>query len=41
MPASPGELAHTLVVVPVRNPYDWATALHRVCYCCTRMERYG
>lgn len=38
LPASPSELAYTLVVVAVRNPFDWAAALHRLCYCCSRMQ---
>ncbi|KAL4421622.1 hypothetical protein ABPG75_010913 [Micractinium tetrahymenae] len=41
LPADPAEHAHTLLVVPVRNPYDWATALFHMCYCCTGMQQRG
>lgn len=29
---------HTVLVIPVRNPYDWLMAMHGTCYCCTSME---
>lgn len=30
--------SRTLVVIVVRNPYDWALAMHRVCYHCRSRE---
>ncbi|KAL4421614.1 hypothetical protein ABPG75_010905 [Micractinium tetrahymenae] len=40
-PADPAEHAHTLLVVPVRNPYDWVMALRQMCYCCMKMQQLG
>lgn len=27
-----------LLVLPVRNPFDWARAMYRCCYCCDSMQ---
>ena len=37
-PRSANDTCGVLLVLPVRNPYDWAQALHRVCYCCGGMQ---
>jgi hypothetical protein len=39
VPAHPSP--HTLVIMSVRNAYDWAAAMHRLCYCCERRTRLG
>jgi hypothetical protein len=37
-PKNASHVLGTLLVLPVRNVYDWASAMHRMCYCCEGMQ---
>ena len=39
-PNSTEQTCGTLVLLTARNPYDWALAMHRTCYCC-EARRWG
>ena len=38
-PVPPHRHPRTLVVMSVRNAYDWVAAMHKLCYCCENRSR--